>query len=254
MLKRISILCDNKEFKKASSWLAERLQIPLIDAPDHGQFDFYLVYVEDRLELHSATNLKLAPFYIDYLHGAMEFRCRQGGGRRQPLARAIGLQPHYNPTVLDAMAGLGRESWILANLGCSVTMLERSPIVAQLLADGLQRAFQQQPLSIKLIETDASQYLKSLTQLPDVIYLDPMFPEKPKVALVKKEMQILQQLAIETDNSVEVFNLALQKVKHRVVVKRPQWAPSIRSDIKPNGVIKTKRYRFEIFVPLWNSG
>lgn len=246
MLKKIAVLCFNDEFQLQSQHLAEKLSIALLHIPDDTQFDFYLVFTSDGLTLHARFSKKMTPFYIDFLHGSMDYRCRKGGGRRQALARAVGLQPGYNPSVLDATAGLGRDSWILANLGCRVTMLERSPIVAALLENGLQRALAVKPVSIQLVTTEACDYLKSLSQQPDVIYVDPMFPHKPKVALVKKEMQLLQQLVTETDNAAEVFALALQTAKQRVVVKRPQWADAI-SDVKPNGVVMTKRYRFEIY-------
>lgn len=44
------------------------------------------------------------------------------------------------PNVLDGTAGLGRDAFVLASLGCKVQMVERHPVVAALLDDGLKRA------------------------------------------------------------------------------------------------------------------
>ena len=41
------------------------------------------------------------------------------------IARAIGLNSPTAPHVLDATAGLGGDAFVLASLGCPVTMVER---------------------------------------------------------------------------------------------------------------------------------
>ena len=45
-----------------------------------------------------------------------------------------------------------------------------------------------------LIRGDSISALPQLTVCPDVIYLDPMFPERKKSGLIKKKFQLLQQL------------------------------------------------------------
>ena len=42
--------------------------------------------------------------------------------------------------MLDATAGLGRDAFVLASLGCQVTLIERVPAVAALLENGIERA------------------------------------------------------------------------------------------------------------------
>jgi 16S rRNA (guanine1516-N2)-methyltransferase len=44
--------------------------------------------------------------------------------------------------VIDGTAGLGKDAFVLAGLGCKVTLVERHPVVVALLADGLARAWQ----------------------------------------------------------------------------------------------------------------
>lgn len=247
MSKKVAVLCVDPQCRADSERLANEWGVSCLESPDDAQFDFYYVITAERCELRAAKYYAMAPFYIDFLHGPIAYRCRRGGGRRQPLARAMGLKPGYNPRVLDLTAGLGRDAWVLASLGCEVVMIERSPVVAALLNDGLQRALCIQPLSIALEVMDAADYIQALSIPPEVVYLDPMFPDKSKTALVKKEMQILQYIVSEPDDSQRLFALACRSGCQRVVVKRPQWAPSLGA-IKPDAAVATKRHRFDIYV------
>ena len=79
---------------------------------------------------------------MDFVEGAVAHRRKFGGGRGQSIAKAVGLKSGAMPTVVDATAGLGRDAFVLASLGCKVTLIERSPVVAALLQDGLARAAQ----------------------------------------------------------------------------------------------------------------
>ena len=82
---------------------------------------------------------------------------------------------------------------------------------------------------------------------PEVIYLDPMFPHKEKSALVKKDMQILQDIAEQDTDADALLHLALTIATNRVVVKRPSTAAFL-ADIKPQPSIKTKKHRFDIYL------
>ena len=101
-----------------------------------------------------------------------------------------------------------------------------------------------------IINSDANDYIEqsiaSDSEPPDVIYIDPMFPERKKSALVKKDMQILQRLHGEDDNAAELLENALLFAKKRVVVKRPIQAETV-SEKKPNTCIKSKKTRYDIY-------
>ena len=192
-----------------------------------------------------------APVYVDFLTGKIAHRKRFGGGRRQLMGRAVGIKPKQRLTVLDLTAGLGRDAYVLACLGCDVTMLERSKTIAALLKDGLERANidpEFAALKLRLIEGDARDYLTKLPeeQYPDVVYLDPMFPISKKSALVKKEMRILKSLVGEDDASTEMLALALKKAKKRVVVKRSQHAEPL-GQMKPNLIFQGKSIRYDVY-------
>lgn len=194
-----------------------------------------------------------APFHIDFLSDKMLYRISQASLRKELLARAIGLRPRENPTIVDATAGLGRDSFILAALGYNVTLLERSPALYAMLSDALQRAKAHPKTAgivdrMHLIHADAIEWLPR--QAPfNVIYLDPMFPERKKSALVKKEMIILQDIIGKDADSIHLFELAITCATHRVVVKRPRLAANI-SQIKPNFSLTGKSSRFDIYLGL----
>ena len=144
-----------------------------------------------HLELCKLDEPKLGAISVDFVDGATAHRRKFGGGRGQDIAKAVGLKHGFTPNVLDATAGLGRDAFVLATLGCHVTMMERMPIVAALLEDGLERAKLSSEVNditerMNLIHASSIENM-SLATRPDVIYLDPMYPHREKSAAVKKD-------------------------------------------------------------------
>jgi 16S rRNA (guanine1516-N2)-methyltransferase len=260
--------------KDRSQALAKKLSLPLCNqipgeasANACKSYDYVLRYesctksVAPCLTL-SATCGKLGgAVTIDFSGGKSGHRRQFGGGRGQPLAKAIGLKGGANPTVIDATAGLGKDAFVLACLGAQVMLIERSPILAALLEDGLGRASHDTELKtivtdrMNLIATDAIEWLTNLPteQHPDVIYMDPMYPHRNKSALVKKEMRVLRELIGDDEDASQLLHVALTWVKQRVTVKRPRTAPilggSILNNRKPNSTVESKNTRYDIYVP-----
>ncbi len=219
---------------------------------------FALVLTAHQLELRKCDEPKLGAIFVDFTAGAVAHRRKFGGGRGQAIAKAVGLKQGKTPKVLDATAGLGRDAFVLASLGCEVAMIERHPVVAALLDDGLKRAY---------ADADIGQWMQSrmtllhassqvaLTELghtddfepPQVIYLDPMYPHKKKSALVKKEMRVFQSLVGSDDDADDLLTPALALATERVVVKRPDYAEDLNG-MKPNMAIETKKNRFDVYV------
>ena len=235
--------------------LANRFALPLLDRPP--QSGFYLCLTIAGLELRQAGAGAPGPIRIDFAGGAMDHRRRFGGGRNQPLARAVGLKPGFSPVVWDATAGLGRDGFVLASLGCRVTLCERSPVLAALLADGLQRAALHSELDdwleqrLRLVHADARPALAALDegQRPDVIYLDPMYPPGKDHVLVKKEMRALQQILGPDRDSGELLDVARHTALRRVVVKRPGRAGWV-TGLKPTTCIESRKTRYDVYVTL----
>ncbi|HFK2926889.1 TPA: class I SAM-dependent methyltransferase [Aeromonas hydrophila] len=221
-----------------------------------GQTDlpqFALVFTAARLELRKLDEPKLGAVYVDFVEGAVAHRRKFGGGRGQSIAKAVGLKAGAMPQVVDATAGLGRDAFVLASLGCKVTMIERSPVVAALLQDGLARAAQDPEIGpwvrerMQLLHGPAVETLLGLAERPDVIYLDPMFPHKQKSALVKKEMRVFQSLVGPDLDADALLPAALAMADKRVVVKRPDYAGWL-NEHKPSMAIETKSNRFDVYV------
>ena len=191
---------------------------------------------------------------VDFISAEISHRLKQGHGKNQALAKAIGLNKRSNLKVVDATAGLGRDAFILASLGCEVLMIERAIPVAELLLDGMRRGKENieiEPIveRLQLRIEDSINYLQAPTEKPDVVYLDPMFPERKKTAKVKKEMQLLQRLhGVEQDNET-LLNAALVCAKQRVVVKRPKGAEPFCGR-PPTHVIETKKMRYDVYMCL----
>jgi 16S rRNA (guanine1516-N2)-methyltransferase len=185
----------------------------------------------------------------------MAHRRRFGGGRGEAVAKAVGIKGSYVPNVVDATAGLGRDAFVLASLGCQVRMLERNPVVAALLEDGLQRGYQDAEIGPWLRERMTLLHASSLTALsdldprPEVVYLDPMYPHKQKSALVKKEMRVFQSLVGSDDDADGLLEPARRLATKRVVVKRPDYAPPL-ADVPAHAATTTKNHRFDIYMPL----
>ena len=101
-------------------------------------FSFALQETGGRLELRALHHPGYGAICADW--GTAEVRRRIAGGRKQLLARAVGLNKQRDLRILDATAGLGRDGFTLAALGARVTMSERNKTIAALLHDAQRRA------------------------------------------------------------------------------------------------------------------
>ncbi|EGU37345.1 SAM-dependent methyltransferase [Vibrio ichthyoenteri ATCC 700023] len=226
-----------------------------------AQSQFALVLTDQRLELRKLDEPKLGAIFVDLVSGAVAHRRKFGGGKGQAIAKAAGLNKGATPTILDGTAGLGRDAFVLASLGCKVQMVERHPVVAALLDDGLTRAKQDSEIGawvserMSLLHASSHNALESLTNdpsfvAPDVVYLDPMYPHpenKKKSALVKKEMRVFQSLVGADNDADALLEPALALATKRVVVKRPDYAEWL-DQVKPSMAIETKKNRFDVYV------
>jgi len=230
--------------------LADALGLP-VTGPDAGAFDALLVVTGQRIELRPVGPKQGGPVYVDFLVGAMRRRLRELGSTRQLIARAIGFKglPLH---VVDATAGLGRDAFVLACLGCRVMAVERSLVIAALLADGLERAAGDPVVGpivgrIRLVRGDARDYLADLGEpdWPDVTCIDPMFPRRAKSALVKKEMRLCRLVAGDDPDADDLLRVALTATKGRVVVKRSLRAPNLLEP--PAFCYKGKTVRYDVY-------
>jgi 16S rRNA (guanine1516-N2)-methyltransferase len=212
--------------------LARELSLPLLPlAPTAAPAGRLLLVVADgRLELRTSGRRSPGGVAADFLGERLREVSGPGAGRRRALARAAGLAAGERPTVLDATAGLGRDAFRLASLGCPVTVVERSPVVAALLADGLRRAAADSRAAatvarMTLVAGDAREVLRR-GPAPDVVLVDPMYPPARKSAAPGKELLLLRRLLGADDDAGELL-AAARRVARRVVVKRRAHDPPL---------------------------
>lgn len=242
-----------KRYPDSHIVLSDDLEKQLEEIKNFQVTENVTLHIADKVFLSLDSEPKLKPLCFDFLSDKLIYRINHGGKHKENVAKAVtsGLN---HPIVFDATAGMGRDSFILQCSGCYVCMFERNPLIWLLLSDALNRA-------------QNSSYLKSLPNgipalmpcgearnykgeiIPDVIYYDPMFPERKKSALVKKEMRIFKAL-IGADEDIESTLLALiNMARHKVILKRPQTAaPIVFQGIKPIGSVEGGACRFDIYM------
>jgi len=251
-LKKVIVTAADDSRVAEAQAMAKRLA--LLFAAESNEPGLVLRLTAERLELVQLGPDAPGPVYVDFVEGAMGHRRRFGGGRGQLVAKAVGVKKDKIPTVIDATAGLGRDAFVLAKLGCQVQMIERSSVVAELLSDGVHRGEQDDEVReiiarMSLIVADASQYLIELAEAerPDVVYVDPMHPERTKAAAVKKEMQLFRALVGGDEDDAVLLQAALGAARKRVVVKRPRKSEAIPGP-KPSLVYEGKSTRFDVYL------
>lgn len=233
-------------YEKARA-LAEELRLPLI-FKENKAYDYWVVLSETSLGIKQSQS-KARLIKVDFLSEDLRYRLHHASKKNERLIQALGADCQKK-RVVDATGGLGHDSLLLAKTGAKVTLLERSPLIYQLLKDGLARAESALPLieHIHLIHTDAITWLTATTETIDIVYLDPMFPEAKKSALSKMEMQILQSIIGQDEDANILFERALACATTRVVVKRPRKADFIAKSPTPSYSLTGSSSRFDIYL------
>lgn len=206
------------------------------------------------------------------------------------LVKATKVKGREKLRVIDATAGMGEDSLLLAASGCEVTLFEQDPVIAALLQDTMRRALEEAALHeivmrMQLVEGDSIDHLRKLSDAgmssdaqfstqgdaighvcpsstasdttanssdeklkhPDVIYLDPMFPERQKSGLVKKKFQLIHYLEAPAENEEVLMQAAIAARPFKIVVKRPAKGPYL-AGLKPSYSLDGKAIRYDCYV------
>jgi 16S rRNA (guanine1516-N2)-methyltransferase len=232
--------------------LSERLGVPLRNAGTADfspQETFFLSWRDGCLKLLDRESLKSGGLTVEIEPRAGEQRSWPAP-KQGPLAQALGRK---TKTVIDATTGWGQDALHIFRMGYELTCLERSPMMAELLADGFKRLDEldwMQRLGLKspmLIRGNAIEALANLDSRPDCIYLDPMFPPKrKKSALAKKSMVVLRDLLGDDDDKEQLLEAAFKAAGKRVVVKSPDYAGPLGG--KPNESFQGKLLRYDVYL------
>ena len=160
---------------------------------------------------------------------------------------------------VDATAGFGEDSLLLAAAGYNVELYEYDPVIAALLRDALRRAAKSSDDALRdavsrmdLREGDSVSAMRAMAgsnEPPDIVLLDPMFPERRKSALVKKKFQLLQQLEspCEGADESELLEAAEAAGPRRIIIKRPLKGPYLAGR-RPGYSITGKAVRYDCIV------
>jgi 16S rRNA (guanine1516-N2)-methyltransferase len=249
---KLAVLYEGQGDITSFRQLAARLDIPLISAtelnPSDNQF-FFLSWREGCLSLLDRENIKKRGLTVDIGH-------RQGEQHSWPIAKSGALAQalgRKTRTVVDATAGWGQDSLAIFRMGYEVLCIERSPIMAELLADGFSRLgkldwMQQLALTPpQLLAGNAVDILEQLRVQPECIYLDPMFPPKrKKSALAKKAIMVLRDLVGNDEDKEQLFAIAFKIAGKRVVVKSPEYAEPLGAT--PNESFHGKLLRYDVYL------
>lgn len=257
---QLAVTAATAEFCASGEALAAQLELPFLgESPEKRIEDRpFVLKCGEQLQLCATGRKAPGPVAVDFVTGAAAHRRKFGGGKGQQIAKAIGVRSGFYPQVLDATAGLGRDAFVLASLGCEVRMLERNPVVYALLEDGLRRLQQAAQTDRELapiaglmrleprVESAAAWLAEQGAESIPVIYLDPMFPSRDKSAKVKKEMVAFHQLVGSDEDADALLAPALAACYYRTVVKRPRLAPDL-AETKPNLRFEGKSGRFDVY-------
>ena len=156
-----------------------------------------------------------------------------------------------HPKAVDATAGMGEDSLLLAACGYEVTMYEQNPVVAALLKDTMRRAKKHPVLGeivgrMKLVEGNSIELLPKQTGEPDLIYLDPMFPARQKSGLINKKLQLIQKLEQPCPEEESLLEMAMAAKPQKIIIKRPLKGACL-AGISPHYTVKGKAIRYDCF-------
>lgn len=257
----VTVLCFDGGSLDRAQGLSDRLDAPLAVCeagcseaafiPEPGLL--YLKVSRDGLSL-MRDGMELRPDFAEMLP-----RIKQGALQREMFVKAARVKGVEAPRAVDATAGLGEDSLLLAAAGFTVTLCEADPVIAALLEDALARASAHEVLGpiverMHLVAGDSRITLErvgaSTGAQPDVVYLDPMFPGRTKSAAVKKKFQLIHGLERPTEplDEESLLQAALAAHPRKVVIKRPVKGPYL-AGVKPSHAIAGKAVRYDCIVP-----
>ncbi len=238
MLPKEIICCDENMLATAQA-CSDLLNIPIHHTRTEDQF---LDFSNGVISLSSTDNKQLLTFTHSFDSSSLRRRIQ---AQDQHLLKAFKDKQKPIVSILDLTAGWCRDSFILANNNWQVTAVEQSTLIHFLTQFSLQRYSLNSHVPLSLIRQNSFAYLTTLKTSPDAIYIDPMFPSGNHPAKNKKEIQLLQAVT-ENIQINELFELALDTAKQRVVVKRPLHSEFLNAR-KPSFQYTGKTIRFDVY-------
>lgn len=252
---KIISLAKSKEEKDYVAFFAKKLNLSVVDNSKTGEKgegfdngDLFLLFDGDGVALSDGKQSLKGDF------SRLLPRLKENNLRGEVLFKAARFKDKESNamTVVDGTAGLGEDSFLLAASGYNVTLIERNPIVSLLLSDALRRGLKDEKTApvcarMKLIEGDSEKILPELAFSPDIVLLDPMFPERRKSSLVKKKLQLIQRLEHPCTDEKALLEAAKRAKPKKIVVKRPSKGDYLAHE-KPTYSVGQGGIRYDCYV------
>lgn len=221
--------------------IAKKVGVPLEDRPGDG------VSV-----LVDSSGVSLVGYGLSYRGDFEGMLPRITDGRlAHEMLVHVSKTKDEHPTAFDATAGMGEDSLLLAAAGYNVTMFEQNSVIAALLKDAMRRAKKHPVLGeivgrMRLIEGNSIEEMPKLNP-PDIIYLDPMFPERQKSGLIGKKLQLIQHLEMPCYEEEALLDAAFRTDPGKIIIKRPLKGENLAGR-EPQYSVKGKAIRYDCFV------
>ena len=239
---KITIYCGDNGDRDAADMLSRQLGVPLADSMGEA-----LTLVFD------GTGLSLVGSGMRYQGDFSRMLNRVTKGRlHHEMIVKLAKTKTEHPVAVDAAAGMGEDSFLLAAAGYEVYLFERDRVIAALLGDALRRAGQDEQLRgivgrMHLKEGDSIELMPQLGITPEIVYLDPMFPPRKKSGLIHKKLQLIQKLEQPCADERELFDAAAALHPKKIIIKRPLNG-ALLADRKPSYTVKGKAIRYDVVV------
>lgn len=238
------VVCIGKGGQKdMAESFSRRTGSPIVNKPG----DYLTVLFDSKGVSLSGFGLSYQGDFENMLH-----RVTNGRLQHEMLAKAVKTDQE-NLKAIDATAGMGEDSLLLAACGYQVTLYEQNPVIAILLKDALRRAKKNTVLKdivsrMQLVEGDSIEHLNKRLDPVDVIYLDPMFPGRQKSGLINKKLQLIQKLEPPCSKETALFDAAMAAQPSKIIVKRPLKSPYLDERV-PSYFLKGKAIRYDCYSP-----
>ena len=238
------VVCIGKGGQKdMAESFSRRTGSPIVNKPG----DYLTVLFDSKGVSLSGFGLSYQGDFENMLH-----RVTNGRLQHEMLAKAVKTDQE-NLKAIDATAGMGEDSLLLAACGYQVTLYEQNPVIAILLKDALRRAKKNTVLKdivsrMQLVEGDSIEHLNKRLDPVDVIYLDPMFPGRQKSGLINKKLQLIQKLEPPCSKETALVDAAMAAQPSKIIVKRPLKSPYLDERV-PSYSLKGKAIRYDCYSP-----
>ena len=239
---KITIYIGKDGNREAAEQLSRRLGVPIADSMG-----------EELTLVFDGTGLSLVGYGMRYQGDFSRMLNRVIKGRlRHEMLVKIAKTKTEHPTAVDAAAGMGEDSFLLAAAGYEVILFEQDAVIAALLRDALRRAREEERLReivgrMRLAEGNSIALMPRLDITPEIVYLDPMFPPRKKSGLIQKKLQLIQKLEQPCANERELYDAAAALRPKKIIIKRPLNG-ALLADKKPSYTVKGKAIRYDVVV------